>query len=106
MSTGFQPTLDFEAADHAAEDGAALVIDIDGYEGPLHVLLALARVRRGPKVGLLTDAFALPAFPMAVLAGFPPIPDNAVYRGPSLFIAGGRSDYLLPEHESAIREPA
>ncbi|WP_419317514.1 segregation and condensation protein A [Caulobacter sp. ErkDOM-E] len=43
MTTGFQPTLDFEAADAAAEDGAALVIDIDGYEGPLHVLLALAR---------------------------------------------------------------
>ena len=31
--------------------------------------LALARVRRGAKVGLLTDAFALPAFPIAVLAG-------------------------------------
>ncbi|MGR4866437.1 segregation and condensation protein A [Caulobacter sp. LARHSG274] len=46
MSTGFQPTLDFEAADAAAEDGAALVIDIDGYEGPLHVLLALARSQK------------------------------------------------------------
>ncbi|WP_419254915.1 segregation and condensation protein A [Caulobacter sp. ErkDOM-YI] len=43
MTTDFQPTLDFEAADAAAEDGAALVIDIDGYEGPLHVLLELAR---------------------------------------------------------------
>jgi segregation and condensation protein A len=46
VNTGFQPTLDFEAADHAAEDGAALVIDIDGYEGPLHVLLALARSQK------------------------------------------------------------
>ncbi|MBO9557335.1 MAG: segregation/condensation protein A [Caulobacter sp.] len=46
MSTGFQPTLDFEAANEAAEDGAALVIDIDGYEGPLHVLLALARSQK------------------------------------------------------------
>jgi segregation and condensation protein A len=46
VSTGFQPTLDFEAADAAAEDGAALVIDIDGYEGPLHVLLALARSQK------------------------------------------------------------
>ena len=43
MNTGFQPTLDFAAADEAAEDGAALVIDIDGYEGPLHLLLDLAR---------------------------------------------------------------
>lgn len=31
--------------------------------------LALARVRRGPEVGWLTDAFALPAFPKTVLAG-------------------------------------
>jgi segregation and condensation protein A len=46
VSTGFQPTLDFEAADAAAEDGAALVIDIEGYEGPLHVLLALARSQK------------------------------------------------------------
>jgi maltose alpha-D-glucosyltransferase/alpha-amylase len=36
---------------------------------PLPAQLALARVRRGAKVGLLTDAFALPAFPIAVLAG-------------------------------------
>jgi maltose alpha-D-glucosyltransferase / alpha-amylase len=36
---------------------------------PLPTQLALARVRRGAKVGLLTDAFALPAFPLAVLAG-------------------------------------
>jgi segregation and condensation protein A len=46
LSTGFQPTFDFAAADEAAEDGAALVIDIDGYEGPLHVLLALARSQK------------------------------------------------------------
>ena len=39
----FQPRLDFEAARTAAEDGEALIVDLDGYEGPLHVLLALAR---------------------------------------------------------------
>ena len=36
---------------------------------PLPTQLALARVRRGAKVGLLTDAFALPGFPRAVLGG-------------------------------------
>lgn len=46
MSTGFQPNLDFEAATTAAEDGEALVIDLEGYEGPLHVLLALARAQK------------------------------------------------------------
>lgn len=43
MSGAYQPSLDFEAAEFAAEDGDALVIDVDGFEGPLHLLLALAR---------------------------------------------------------------
>lgn len=43
MSDAWQPLLDFEAAAEAAEDGDALVIDVDGFEGPLHALLALAR---------------------------------------------------------------
>ncbi len=46
MTDAFQPNLDFEAADNAADDGYALVVDIDGYEGPLHVLLALARTQK------------------------------------------------------------
>ncbi len=47
MSLGpFQPAFDFEAAGRAAEDGEALIIDLDGYEGPLHVLLALARTQK------------------------------------------------------------
>ena len=48
--TGFQPSFDFAAANLAAEDGEALIVDLDGYEGPLHVLLALAR---NQKVDLL-----------------------------------------------------
>ncbi|HEX3701541.1 MAG TPA: ScpA family protein [Phenylobacterium sp.] len=50
MSLTYQPGLDFSAAETAAEDGEALIVDLDGYEGPLHVLLALAR---GQKVDLL-----------------------------------------------------
>ena len=46
MSSTFQPNLDFAAAANAAEDGEALIIDLDGYEGPLHVLLALARSQK------------------------------------------------------------
>jgi maltose alpha-D-glucosyltransferase / alpha-amylase len=37
--------------------------------GPLPPQLALARVRRGAHVGLLTDAFALPEFANALLSG-------------------------------------
>ncbi|MEO8927769.1 MAG: ScpA family protein [Caulobacteraceae bacterium] len=50
MSEAFQIPIDFEAAAGAADDGEALIVDLDGYEGPLHVLLALAR---GQKVDLL-----------------------------------------------------
>lgn len=50
MSEAFQPNLDFAAAQEVdARD--AFVVDLDGYEGPLHVLLALAR---NQKVDLLT----------------------------------------------------
>jgi segregation and condensation protein A len=50
VSSAYQPAFDFAAADLAAEEGAALIVDLDGYEGPLHVLLALAR---NQKVDLL-----------------------------------------------------
>jgi segregation and condensation protein A len=41
-----QPALDLEAARTAAVDGEALIIDIDGFEGPLDLLLALARSQK------------------------------------------------------------
>ncbi|HEX3537075.1 MAG TPA: alpha/beta fold hydrolase [Stellaceae bacterium] len=40
---------------------------------------------------------------MPALAGFPTPEAGAVYPGPALFVAGGRSDYLRPESEPAIR---
>ena len=42
----FQEDLKFEAADDAADDGLGLLVDIDGYEGPLHLLLELARAKK------------------------------------------------------------
>ena len=55
MSESFQPDLDFDAARGAVETGEALIVDLDGYEGPLHVLLALARSQ---KVDLLKLSIA------------------------------------------------
>jgi segregation and condensation protein A len=46
MSRALQVSLDFEAATAATLDGEALIIDIDGFEGPLDVLLALARTQK------------------------------------------------------------
>ena len=46
MSDDFQEDLNFNAADDAADEGEGLVLDIDGYEGPLHLLLELARKQK------------------------------------------------------------
>lgn len=46
MNDDFQEDLSFQAADNAADDGEGLVLDIDGYEGPLHLLLELARKQK------------------------------------------------------------
>jgi segregation and condensation protein A len=46
MTDTFQPVLQFDAASRAAEDGEALIVDLEGYEGPLHALLALARSQK------------------------------------------------------------
>lgn len=46
MADDFQEDLQFEAADDASDLGEALVLDIDGYEGPLHLLLDLARKQK------------------------------------------------------------
>jgi len=46
MADDFQEDLQFEAADDAADLGKGLLLDIDGYEGPLHLLLELARKQK------------------------------------------------------------
>jgi pimeloyl-ACP methyl ester carboxylesterase len=41
---------------------------------------------------------------MPDLSGFPKMPTGPTYSGSSLFVGGGRSDYLRPEHEWEIRQ--
>ncbi len=55
MSDSFQPDLDFEASREAVAAGDALIVDLDAYEGPLDLLLALARSQ---KVDLLKISIA------------------------------------------------
>lgn len=45
MTQVFQPHLDF-SVEEAGDDREAFVVDLEGYEGPLHVLLALARTQK------------------------------------------------------------
>lgn len=46
MREAFQPSLDFDAVAEAVDAGEVLVVELDGWEGPLHVLLALARTQK------------------------------------------------------------
>jgi segregation and condensation protein A len=46
MNAHLQPKLAFEAVESAAADGEALVVALGAYEGPLHVLLELARAQK------------------------------------------------------------
>jgi len=46
MSDDFEEDVKFGAADDAADEGEGLFLDITGYEGPLHLLLELARQQK------------------------------------------------------------
>jgi len=46
MNEDFQEDLKFEAVMDAADEGESLVLDLDGFEGPLHLLLELARKQK------------------------------------------------------------
>jgi esterase len=37
------------------------------------------------------------------IVGFPDLPPGAAFHGPTLFIAGARSNYIQPEHEPVMR---
>ncbi len=64
---------------------------------PLQSQLAIARVRRGAKVGLLTDAFSLPGFPLAVLAGLANKTDIVTDHGTIRFEPTSRmADIVVP----------
>ncbi len=38
------------------------------------------------------------------ISGFPEVPAGCSYEGPTLFVAGARSNYILPGHEPVIRQ--
>ena len=88
MSDGFQPNLDFKAANEAAEDGEALIIDLDGYEGPLHVLLALV-------ASVLSGCDSSPSTPLA--------PDKPAPPDASKLPAQDMDRLLKQNHEDATR---
>ena len=70
-------------------------------ESPAIRAFLLQNLRFGAQPGWRIGLDAIAAG-LHVLEGWPDLDENA-YLGPSLFVSGARSDYILPEHRPIIR---
>ena len=88
-----------ETSEIAAETGESLIVDVDGYEGPLDVLLALARVQKVDlrKISILALAEQYLEFILA--ARIKQLDLAADYLVMASWLAYLKSKLLLPEQE-------
>ena len=105
MSQPGQPAFDFAAADVAAEDGVALIVDLDGYEGPLHVLLALARNQKVDLLQLSVTKLADQYLAFVQTARRAQFSLAADYLVMAAWLAYLKSRLLLPKPEAKGAEP-
>jgi segregation and condensation protein A len=101
-----QPELAFDAALEAAEDGQALILDLDGFEGPLHVLLALARSQKVDLLQLSVLELAEQYAEFVHAAGHRSFALAADYLVMASWLAYLKSRLLLPRPERPVDEPA
>jgi segregation and condensation protein A len=97
---------EFERAAELAEQGEGLIVELEGYEGPLHVLLALARKQKVDllKLSILKLADQYLAFvQQARRLDFNLAADYLVMAA---WLAYLKSRLLLPKPEPAGDEPA
>src|ERR1700751_2643476 len=106
MSQPFQPNLDFTAAATAAEDGEALIVDLEGYEGPLHVLLALARSQKADLLQLSILKLAEQYLAFVQKARRAQFSLAADYLGMASWLAYLKSRLLLPKPEQPKADEA
>jgi segregation and condensation protein A len=102
----FQPSLDFLAASEAAEDGQALIVDLDGYEGPLHALLALARTQKVDLLKISISALADQYLAFVREARRLRFSLAADYLVMAAWLAYLKSRLLLPKTEKAAPDEA
>ena len=103
--TADQPQLDFGAAEQAAEGGEALIVDLEGYEGPLHVLLVLARAQRVDLLALSVSDLADQYLGFVHEARRRRFGLAADYLVMAAWLAYLKSRLLLPKPEKATDEP-
>ena len=106
MTQGFQQPLDFEAAVTAAEDGEAMIVELDGYEGPLHVLLALARKQKVDLLKLSVLKLADQYLAFIQQAGRLRFSLAADYLVMAAWLAYLKSRLLLPRPERIVGDEA
>jgi len=104
MSETFQPHLDFTAVE-AADDREAFVVDLDGYEGPLHVLLALARTQKVDLLKLSITKLAEQYLAFVHEARRRNFSLAADYLVMASWLAYLKSRLLLPRNEKVRDEP-
>ncbi len=102
----FEEDLPFEAAQKALGDGAALMVDLDGFEGPLHVLLELARKQKVDlrNISILELAEQYLAFIERIKEVR--IELAADYLVMASWLAYLKSRLLLPKPQSETEEPS
>lgn len=101
-----QPELAFDAAAAAIEDGEALIVDVDGFEGPLHVLLALARTQKVDLLQLSVLKLAEQYAEFCRTARRRSFALAADYLVMASWLAFLKSRLLLPKPERPTEEPA
>jgi segregation and condensation protein A len=106
MNAVDQAAFELAAAEADIDDGEALIIELDGYEGPLHVLLALARKQKVDLLRLsilqLADQY-LDFIHHARRLDFTLAADYLVMAA---WLAYLKSRLLLPKPEAEPDEPA
>jgi segregation and condensation protein A len=98
--------LDFTAVANAAEDGEALVVELEGYEGPLHVLLALARKQKVDLLKLSITKLADQYMDFIHQARRLDVTLAADYLVMAAWLAYLKSRLLLPKPEGPSDEPS
>ncbi len=105
MSDNFQEDLKFEASDDADYEGKSLILDIDGYEGPLHLLLELARQQKVDLAKLSILALAEQYLAFIKNAQDLRIELAADYLVMASWLAYLKSRLILPRPEDDAGEP-
>ena len=106
MTDAGHDSFDFASAEAAADDGEALIVELDGYEGPLHVLLALARKQKVDLLKLSVLQLADQYLEFIHHARRRDFTLAADYLVMAAWLAYLKSRLLLPKPETASEEPA